>query len=432
MAFPISTEQRSMLHLDRLLGPGILHNVVGAVPLAPDTTRDAVEAALHRLAERHQALRTVLADESTQLTADLPIPLTDAADAPGAPDARPAQLEQLRLDRQGAARAVAELDRAGGRVLLALDHLIADGPARALVLGELAALLAGADPGGEPALGFAAYCREQHRVLTADGAFEREIERWKRALDGIGPITGLSRSSDGTAPPPQPGVHEAWCWERTLPGGEPHRALAALVESTRTSLFTVTAALYATALWRWTGCADGVLFTPVSNRHTPQREALVANLVNERPVPYRIRPGVTVTGLAQQLGTGFLTAMRGSLPALPDLVDRVAPCRAVLHTPGCDYVQLQVTADDVPGRPAAAGERVWRWGDYRPSGDITTTVYRVATGAHATRLTTFHGGPAGRGGVAPAIAADIAELARRAAADPGAEVGRLADGIGRT
>ncbi|RSM50877.1 hypothetical protein DMA12_01685 [Amycolatopsis balhimycina DSM 5908] len=419
-----------MLHMDGLLGPGILHNLVGSVELPPGTTRHAVEQALDRLGERNPALTATLTGDlpgKNQRTGQQAIEVQTATGAsPEDAGSLTARLRHLRLDRSTQARAVAELGETGGggRLVLAVDHLVCDAAARELVVRDLTALLTtgafAADPRPRPP-DYRTYCLEQARALSEERTRLREIERWKRALDGCRPLPRLTTGG------PDDGPLAAWCWEITEAGPALHSTIRGLARTTATSPFVVGAALYAVAIWSRTGIRSSALVTPVSTRRAPEHERLISNLVNERLVPYRVVPERDFTALAQSIGTSFLSALRSSSLAIPDLVAAVDGYRELLQTPGCAYVQLQVSASEGTEPVPPAGQRTWPWGvPYAPPTGITCTVFRVNTSPAGARLSAFHGGPAGQGAAVAALMKDVVRLATSVACDPGAPIGRLA------
>lgn len=419
-----------MLHMDGLLGPGVLHNLVGSVELPTGATRHDVERALDRLGVRHPALTATLTGDvlgKNQMTGQRGIEVRPATGAPPDDlDSQLARLRHLRLDRSTQARAIAELAETerGGSLVLAVDHLVCDAAARELVLRDLAALLAtgefAADTRPHPE-DYETYCQEQDRALSQEQVRRKEIDRWQRALDGCQPLTSLTPEG------PDSGPGEASCWEITEAGPTLHDTFRVLARTTATSPFVVGAALYAVALWIRTGVRSSALITPVSTRRAPRHERLVTNLVNERLIPYHVVPEQDFTTLAQTIGRSFLLALRGSSLAIPDLVATVDGYREVLQAPGCAYVQLQVSVGEEEQAFPPAGERTWPWGaPYAPPTGITCTVFRVNTSPLGARLNTFHGGPVGQGAAVAALMRDVMRLARLAAFDPGTPISRLA------
>ncbi|MEV5533697.1 condensation domain-containing protein [Streptomyces prunicolor] len=430
-SFPLSTEQRSMMYMDRLLGPGILHNITATLDLPTGTTRALVVQALRRLSDWHQGLLAIVdgPNGGTQRIGRREIEVLDPpAEVLGDSEVQLARLRHLRLNRNNEPRVRAEFSESGTgnpQLALALDHLTADGTSRTVVMRDLAALL---DPSGARLVRpspipqpFADYCREQERTMIAEGTRRRELERWKRALDGVAPLTGLTPKGSRNRP------LEARVWQTCLSGREMYDTLHALVDSTRTTAFVVASTLYSLVLWRRTNAQSSALVTPVPTRSTTLTQNLVANMAVERPVPYRIEPAADFNTLAQSVGNNFLGSMRGSRVATPDLAEEIDEFRALFQSPDCEYLQLQVEVAGPDRELPPPGEQSNPWAPYQPPTDITCTVLRVITAPHGTLLTTFYGGPTGVGETVNALTRDFVRLARLVVRNPRTPVWQLTD-----
>lgn len=424
--FPLGTEQRSVLFLDRLLGPGILHNLTAPLPVAPDTPPEAIEAALVELGRCHSGLRLLLADDDQrrqyvgagQIVVDRsPVGAAD-------PVARRAVLQARRLDRRTEPRACAELCPAGGggsaTLLLGFDHLICDASARATLLRDLSSLLATGTTVPPPSLSTVeTYCVEQDRAIARGNLRKRECASWERTLDGCVPLAGLSDRSR-SAP------WQAVSWQREWPGGDPYRAVGLLTDSAGSSAFSTVSAALAIALWRASSAPTGAFITPISTRRRPEVADLVTNLVNERPIAYRVDPDMPFGALARNLGTSCLRAVRDSWLAIPDLVDGVAVVRGMFHAPGAEYVQLQVDLAGPSAAPVAPASST-TLGRYAPGGDITCTVIRVLLTPDRTRVNAFYGGPVDGGDWVIDLVHHLVSILGSLPADPDVRAGHLAD-----
>jgi hypothetical protein len=378
--FPLSSEQRSVLYLDRLLGPGIQHNLNAELPV-PDRTPEEIAGALTALSTAHPALRSLITgpDQRQQRLAGPAITLAEA----GSGDRHHA-LRNRRLDRRSEARACAEL-LPNERLLVAFDHMICDGSARNILSRDLQMLLD--QPGAAPAVTrdgsctLERYCREQELKLVDLRSVE--CRRWRDALADTQPVTGLSERPES----PKTAEWTSVAWTDTWSNGRPLQAATQLAASA----FAVAGAALALVLWRRTGVADSAFVTPVSTRRSPMVAGLVSNLVNERPVIYHVDPAQPLGVLVDGLGRSLLRAVRDSWVAWPELIDTVAPFRALFHTPEAEYIQLQVMiCDQVPN---AAGQQVL--GPYQPTADLTCTTLRLYLAPDATAVGAFYGGPVG-------------------------------------
>jgi hypothetical protein len=423
IGFPLAAEQRSMLYLDRTFGPGIQHNTVAYVPVPPGVPAEAVAAALAGLGRLHPGLHAQICGEhgDRQRIGTAPIPLErhpagEAFDA----EANRMRLQDRRLDRTGAARACALLDPpVGGRpgqLLIAYDHLICDTGAYEVLMRDLPPLLAAAGAsraaGGSGAssrrseAGTSAleeYCSAQARALRTSHVRERECANWSRTLDGCVPQPApADRDFAGTRWPSQ-----EWWGEWFTQA--PHRTLTRITQEFRTTAFVGVAAALALSLWRRSTLPAGALVTPISTRYAPDVADLVSNMVNERPVAYRIDPDESFAALVRQINRTRLCALRDSRLAIPDVAERVPAFRAFFGAPGSEYVQLQVLAE--PAGTAAIGHgTTTERGPYSPGVDVTCTTIRVFVAPDVTRVRVFYGGPAGGRGRAREVAEDMVSL----------------------
>jgi hypothetical protein len=385
--FPLGAEQRSMLYLDHLLGPGVAINILVVLPVT-GVARDQLAEAVARLGVLHDGLHTQIADEEqrSQLINRQDIEIKDAPDG----DRRRA-LEGRGQDRTSAPRFCAELD-ADGRLLLAFDHLVCDGAARHTLAGDVRALLDGR-PTAPQGITLERYCVEQAEHARP----EVEYNRWNRILEHTAPLVGLRRRT-------RVEPWQAVTWLTRWAGPAPYRAVTTL----HASPFTVVATALAVCLWRRTGIPASAVVSPISNRHDPDVANLVTTLVNERPIAYRIDPAETLGSLLTSVGGNSLRAVRNARLAWPDVMDNVPPFRALFHTPGAEYLQLQVRLTDTPPRNAMEDLEVLH--PYRPAVDLTCTIIRVYISQDVMTVRAFYGGPVGGEGWVREILDDLAGL----------------------
>lgn len=430
-SFPLACEQRSMLHLDRVLGPGIQHNLIAELQVPPDRTPHQIEAALEQLGTWHPALLAQVCsdDPERQHIGSEPIALEHVlrvrSDGVGG---RRDILRARRLDRTKEARACAELHRPQGdgpaRLLLAFDHMVCDGQARATLLRDLALLFdGGAVPTrGEGRSGRSAlecYCTAQEQQITSGDVHARESANWSRTLDGCTPPSGLSNCRNAEDP------WRAAVWQGEWFDGRPHRSVTRLHASYGSTAFVAVSAMLALALWRRTDITASALITPISTRRSPEFADLVTNMISERPIAYRIDPTASVSSLVRQIGGNCLRAIKDSRLAIPDISSRVPGFGAFFDSPGGEYIQIQVELGE--GNSEATGHDRWTpAGLYSPDGDATCTTVRVHVAPDATRVRAFYGGPTGGGGWVPELAQDLVKLLSAVNADPEIRIGQLA------
>jgi len=409
--FPISAEQQSMLYMESVLGISVLRNVLVELPLARHVEYNIVERALAQISHTHEALRAAQPNpRNMELSiTDALIALDPHSMSDGLDDCR----LRLRLRRDGrhvGPRGYSEIHQGeGGRALLlaAFDHLVCDGGSREILLRDLIHLTSGLEITGS-GLTLQQYCLEQRQLLANRDTLAAEGHAWSKALAGTTPLTGLASHI---------GDRSTWRAIQSLgfwPGATAYRTVRHLVAATRSTPFAVVAALLTVVIWQRTGIRSSALVTPISNRRSAAQKNLVGNLVNERPISYRLTPDMPLKELIQNLGQSSLEAMRCSLAPIPYLVQQVPEFQSFFGASGSDYVQLQVTLADhgAPGEPssrAGFGPELDS-GPYLPTEDVTCTVIRVSITPSGLGISVFHGGPSGGAGAMIATAMTLADL----------------------
>ncbi|MFI7337028.1 condensation domain-containing protein [Streptomyces sp. NPDC050085] len=407
----MSPEQESTLHLAKVFGSAVQRNVLIEVPLPRRLDRDRIRSALVQLSEIHPALRYALSpnDSSRQYISDRPLSLDPAHDGK-IPEVDACRLA-LRLrspGRDNGPRGYAEIHHAeDGRptLLAAFDHLICDGASRDILIRHIIELTSGLDI-PTPAVTLKKYCTDRISVYTQERTGEQECNSWSRLLQNVRPLTGLHESMLSAAPARQGSA--TWKSSAIYP------AVRALVSETRSTPFAVVAGLLAIAIWRRTRIESSALVTPISNRRTAPLENLVANLVNERPIPYRVKPEMTPKRVIELIQQNTYSAMQNSQVSIPTLGERVPEFSDFFDGNGVNYLQLQVTSaerDDPGFRDVQDGFGIdVDAGIYQPSSSVTCTIMRVHIMPSAVRIGTFHGGSLGGHEVAKHLSEELKDL----------------------
>ncbi len=260
--YPLSPQQRR-LYVEQLKDPAAVHyNVPVLLPLLAGLTVPDLTAALTRLAERHEVLRTefvLRGGEVRQRIVPAVRPELSVGD-PAATDSMPFDLGRAPLWRATVAPDASSL-------LIDLHHIIVDGVSLPVLVADLLDSPADREP---PALRYRDYaCSLARQPATTDQTF------WQRVF------AGPRRRPDLPLDEPRPPI-------RSLAGGE----LAFLIDSSRTAelrelarqaggtLFTVLAASLAALLAELTGEPDVTLGAPVAGRTVPGTERIVGIFAN--------------------------------------------------------------------------------------------------------------------------------------------------------
>ncbi|MER0241748.1 condensation domain-containing protein [Streptomyces sp. HSW2009] len=460
--FPLAPEQRSMLFLEGLFGPGIFRNTLVSVPVRPELTQAQIRSAVARLERRQEALRTALVGRAPYLQR------VETVDAPAvrAVLARPGErAEELLAVRKAACLGAAQrrevpgrtayelIEDAAGRerfLLVTLDHLVSDGHAERVLTAELAALLDDASAGtgsGADALpvSYRELCEQR---VAATARAERETRYWSRTLDLVEPVSGLvPRSGRPTVGPPGEGDLVLGQVQKLYRGPALHTLVGAVCRAHGATAFAVVAALTAAAIWHRGGPRTLALFTPVSTRQRAGFDVAAGCFVHDRPVVCHVDPDRPLSACFASVMSQNLAALRFSALSVPDLACAVPPLGAALLSDGIDYVQLHVgmaaetaaaAGPAVAPEPAAAtepaaavpapDERAPRdLGPFRPARDLSVTTLRFEFTAAATTARAFCGGPVGGLAVAEGLADDVLALLAGVRRDPEATVAALVE-----
>jgi Condensation domain len=277
---PASVGQRLLWALDRARGGSTPMSCPMVCRIHGAVTPAALDAAVTRLAARHEALRTTFAGGRRLMQVIHP--------------AAPVHVEYAELSGEGAAeralgrelatridpcttplRATAWRTGERDRLLcLNMPHLVADTWSCAILLRELAASLDGAADGAAlPPVGwqyrdFAAW---QERRLSGD-RLRAQHEHWRRALAGVEPVRLPRRAG--------PAVPGGWVSTEAGIDSAATACLRRLAHAHRTTLFAVLLAVFYGVLHVTAGQRDLAVASPFANRTRHETQGTVGHLVN--------------------------------------------------------------------------------------------------------------------------------------------------------
>lgn len=278
---PLSSAQSSMFALAQLGDVGTAYNISIAYQVTGNISAARFEAAVRKMIERHEILRTVfIADDALALQKVLPpeevvfnlaaLPniegvdkLSDVANR----FVRPFDLSVAPLFRIGLAE-VAD----GSKVLLVdFNHIIMDGSALAVFWGELGEIYAGATL--EPP-------RLQYRDYTVWSAaqksvLERQEQYWLQQFQGEVPVLNLPYDFPRPDSQQFEGAREFFELPAELLGDLKRTAADCGV-----SLFMLMLAAYKTLLYRYTGQQDITVGSVVSGRTHADVQDMLGIFVN--------------------------------------------------------------------------------------------------------------------------------------------------------
>nr|WSX74771.1 amino acid adenylation domain-containing protein [Streptomyces sp. NBC_00899] len=295
---PLSHNQEGMWFLNRLDGAAATYSIPLVLPLPQEVDAEALRAALRDLADRHEALRTLLVEAADGEAGGVLVrqevlpaggegPVTavvdcSAEEVPGHVAA--ALRHRFDLARELPLRAWL-LGTGGARTLvLLLHHGACDGWSLRTLADDLSAAYAARAGGRAPHwppldVQYADYALWQRRLLAprADGGgtAERQLSFWRRTLHGLPEETPLPRDRPR---PAAAGGAGAGCVLAV--DAELHRALLRLAEENDASLFMVLHAALAALLTRWGAGTDLAIGTPVAGRTDAALDGVVGLLAN--------------------------------------------------------------------------------------------------------------------------------------------------------
>ncbi len=344
-AAPLSLAQERLWLLHRLDPTDAAYNLTRAFRLDGALDAAALERALEALAWRHTILRTrfeerdgapqqvVLSRPTLRLTGEAVQPNDVAlAERIREETQRPFDLSATPPIRAS----LLPLAGGGAVLLLAMHHIVSDGPSNAILARDLmtAYVAALADPEGNPAvllpplpLQYADHARAQ-RGEVAQARIERAVERAVERL-GTG-IPALELPTDR----PRPSVRGSAGArvDFALPD-ETVSALRALARAESCTPFIPLLAAWQALLGRWSGQDDFAVGVPDAGRNDEELEPLVGFFVETQVFRARLTPGLTGRALCRRLRGEALAALGDGAAPIERLLERLDPVRDGIRTP---------------------------------------------------------------------------------------------------
>ncbi|SCG78409.1 non-ribosomal peptide synthetase [Micromonospora humi] len=370
---PLSAAQRRFWFLHRLDPADTSYLLAFAVRFAAPLEADRLTRALHRVVDRHPALRTVLPtgpEGPVQVVRpDARPDLVVAPPEPGVPlDARLARLTveatatPMDLATGPLLRAHLLPDAAGRAeaLLLVVHHAVADDWSFGVLVRDLAEAYDDPDAPAEPAPGPAALAAAQHAWL-AGAAGRRALDELLRELRGAPTLLEVRRGPRLT-PPVEEGAplnnrgRVAGAALRTTVDPATAVAVRELARTSRASLHMVGLAGFAALLGAATGRDDLLVGVAFAGRTSVAAERGVGCYVNTLPLRLRPAPDRTFADLlAEARRVTLFAAARQDVP-FDLLVERLRPDRLPDRNP---LVQVAFGVQNAPParhRSVAGGE----------------------------------------------------------------------------
>ncbi|MFJ7104007.1 amino acid adenylation domain-containing protein [Streptomyces albogriseolus] len=339
---PLSFAQERMWFLNRLDEGAATYHIPLLVPVGPDLDAEALDAALGDLADRHENLRTVIAEHDgvpyQRILAPGELrPVLRRIDCPAAETAAHVTAAlRRRFDLTAESPLAAWLLGTGTeRVLLfVLHHAAADGWSLGPFAADLSAAYASRRAGrapdwAPPSVQYADYALWQRALLApgpdGPGRLERLTAHWRTALDGLPEECTLPGDRPRPTAPRGDGAHVELAVDPAL-----HRALLRLADREGASLFMVLHAAVSALLTRCGAGEDIVLGTPVAGRTEPGLDPLIGLITNTLVLRADTSGDPAFQDLLARLRTADLAALDHQDLPFDRLVEDLNPPR----TPG--------------------------------------------------------------------------------------------------
>ncbi|MFE0549047.1 amino acid adenylation domain-containing protein [Streptomyces pilosus] len=335
---PLSFAQERMWVLHRLDEGAATYNIPLLVPAGADLDTEALQAALGDLADRHEILRTVIAEhDGTPCQRILPPgelrPVLRHVDCPATETAAHVTAA-LRHPFDLTAESPLAVWLLDTTLLFVLHHSAADGWSLRPFAQDLSTAYAARRDGRAPEWAplpaqYADYALWQRALLAPapDGAgrLERLTAHWRTALDGLPEECTLPGDRPRPTAPRGAGAHVETSVDATL-----HRALLRLADREGASLFMVLHAAVSALLTRCGAGEDIVLGTPVAGRTEPALDPLIGLISNTLVLRADTSGDPAFRDLLARLRTADLAALDHQDLPFDRLVDELNPPR----TPG--------------------------------------------------------------------------------------------------
>ncbi len=356
----LSPAQQRMWFAHRTGAESSIYHVQLQIRLRGELEVPALEAAVRDLLGRHEALRTLVVEDSGRLgqrvlapgELDFELPVLDCSDAELDRVIRAAAAEEFELDRQLPIRCRLFRRRERDQVLLVVMHHIAtDGWSLRPLLTDLRQAYLARCAGEAPAfeelpVQYADYTVWQQELLGAeadpDSVLNRQLGYWAERLAGAPEECTLPLDRPR---PELPGARGATEYGRFAP--DLVAAVNAVARAHQASPFMVVQAALAVLLGRLGAGEDVVLGTAVSGRTDEALDELVGFFVNTLALRTDLSGDPTLAELLAQVRDRDLDAFAHTDVPFERVVERLNPARSLSRHPL--FQVMVVMEDDLTG-----------------------------------------------------------------------------------
>ncbi len=354
----LSFGQIRLWFLDAYEGGSLAYQRPHLIEISGNIEYERVRAALVRIVERHEPLRTSIQNEEgnpvPRIRAAEPLPL-EMRDWRGVPGAEAAAREAcvveasrpFRLDSELPLRAA--LHRLGeGRwwLLVVIHHIAFDGWSAGILLRELGALLRGEGLAPLP-VAYSDYARWQEHTLS-EGRLEVLLNYWRTQLDGVPLLHDLPLDF----PRPALQTFHGKVVSATLPPDLAAK-LHGLSRECGVTLFMTLLAGWKALLARLCGMTDICVGVPVAGRSRVEWEPLIGLFINTLALRSELGGDPAFRDILARVRETCLQAWSHQDMPFEKLLQALNPERSPAHTP---WFQVLFQLRNFPKSPPDARE----------------------------------------------------------------------------
>ena len=340
----LSYSQKRLWFLDQLEGLNSNYHISTALELLGKVDVEALDAALVKIVDRHEILRTVYTQtdgEPSAMVVATPHSLlemtrleesahqiTDIQKWLTKKNTKPFDLTKdisIRADLLG-------LSDNHWVLAITLHHIASDEASMLVLQRELLGLYQAfahklPDPLAPLKVQYADFATWQQRWLNPE-ALNTQLDYWKKTLDGS--PTLLNLPLDKPRPAIQGYQGRAWMF---LIDESLTKQLKGLCAANDVTLFMGLFACYATLLAKHCDTHDLVIGTPVTNRNRSELNELIGLFVNTLPIRILHKPQNTTVELLARIRQTMLDGLANQDTPFESIVDAIHPERSLSHAP---------------------------------------------------------------------------------------------------